>query len=254
MQPLMNGQPLVAWADTQRAGAASTLALASRAWTQSWFDSPDSPAPAVCIDAEHAADGSWELLGRTAGRCAWIRGVDRAMLEERLFGDTGATSSRIVADVAQRAHAALRAELSRAAGVIEEPDGTPAPASLFARWSGAVVVRLSGPLYIEILLDASCMRELVGTPSTRPQEAGTPLSCVADAMAGYTLSLSIELSGCELTLGELSQLRVGDAITLPHGVDQPLHVRTANEYICAAYLGRSGDRKAVELARSAPAH
>jgi hypothetical protein len=253
MQPVTNWQPLVAWTDTQRAGAASMLALAWRAWMQSWFDADDSGAPAtLCVDAEEVTDEGWELLGRTADRCAWIRGVDRAVLEQRLFGEPGATKSRIVADVARRAHAALRTELSRAAAVAsEESDGVPAPAALFVRWSGAAVVRLGGPLEIEVLLDYGCMRELVGTHSTRRDVAATAaLASIVDAMAEHKLTLSIELSGCELTLGELSQLRIGDAITLPHGLDEPLHARAAGQSLCAAYLGRSHDHKAIELARN----
>jgi flagellar motor switch/type III secretory pathway protein FliN len=253
MQAVVHWKPLRAWTDAQHARVASVLDAAWRAWQQAWLPAGDEGGRPKCVDAHDAGDDRWELLGRKTARSAWIRAVEPARLAEQLFGaTTAATKSVIVRDVAKRALSALRADLARAADVaaIPEDEIDIAPAALFARWSGATVVRLEGAVAIEILLDADCMQQLAGAEPSRAQEASEyPVTPVVEALAGHKLKLGIELAGCELTLGELAHLRVGDVVTVPHPIDEPVRVTVSGQSLCAAYLGRSQGAKAVELAR-----
>ena len=76
------------------------------------------------------------------------------------------------------------------------------------------------------------------------------------ALADRKVSLRIELSSCELDLGCLEGLHVGDIVPLAHSLDAPLRVSTAQgTRICEGYLGRQAGVKVIELVREAsPGH
>lgn len=249
----MRWKPLLAWTDAQQMRAASTVGAAWQEWRQGWLSGSDGACAVRCVEAHEAGDGRWELLGRAAHRAAWIRSIDPARLERELFGpEAAATKSRIARDVATRARAALHAELARAAGVdvASGDDIALPPAGLFVPWSGATVVRLDDAIGVEVLLDSDCMRELAGAGQMRATElARNPVLPLGEALSGRKLRLNVEVAGCELTLGELTQLRVDDVISLPHELDEPLQVTVSGQRLCAAYLGRLQGAKAVELAR-----
>lgn len=76
------------------------------------------------------------------------------------------------------------------------------------------------------------------------------------ALGSAQLEVAVHLSAAQLNLGQLSQLHVGDVITLAHALDQPAHVvfpanSPTSEMLCKAWLGQSCGLRAIELMRSA---
>src|SRR5207253_1329251 len=93
-------------------------------------------------------------------------------------------------------------------------------------WSGDVLVTL--PWGAQMLLEAGLVDALLKRRSDRNPAtnrlAATPLVPVCDALADTELTLRVELAPCELGLGALQALQVGDVVRLQHGVGQPATV------------------------------
>jgi flagellar motor switch protein FliM len=86
------------------------------------------------------------------------------------------------------------------------------------------------------------------TSNRRLPQSRDALVVATAALAERPLELHVELEGCELDVGALQDLQVGDVVRLAHGLDRPVCVRHAGASLCHAYIGRRGNRKAVELA------
>ncbi|HSV47297.1 MAG TPA: FliM/FliN family flagellar motor switch protein [Ramlibacter sp.] len=128
--------------------------------------------------------------------------------------------------------------------------GGPQPADL-GTWSGAVVAVL--PLErgeIRLLLGGEAVAALLPRRPKRPAMPSTPVVPLATAIGSHKLALAAHLSPFDLDLGSLSMLRVGDVIPLPHPLDAPLWVKTADATVCCAFLGQRHGRKAIELVKA----
>jgi hypothetical protein len=251
------------WADWQLDGLAQPLQAALSAWTADWLESrPPDVGDIVCTLAHEKgreAAVRWTPLGARGQAAAWIAAGEPVVdLRDLLFGAPPGAPSRppgIAEAVASRAWAALlnglRACLALDPGA---DDAQPGPV-LFRPWSGcvAVSVLLAGTLPQSLLLNAECVRSVLGerarhrgTRQTREQRLA--LMGLEKALANRKLPILVELEGCELDLGSLKGLRVGDIVPLPHRLNMPLLVSTTNNArVCAGFLGRHSGLRAVEL-------
>jgi hypothetical protein len=190
--------------------------------------------------------------------------ADADVLEEIFGADAGASSRTagpegIAQSIAARAWTELANSLRETLALDPAELAGPA-ADSFKVWSGCVVVSTPGSRRMprNLLLNAECVRALlasqgrgVAAPASWPRMTLTPL---AHALVDRKLPIRVELSACELDLGSLQGLRVGDIIPLPHSLDAPLLVSTTQEIpVCAGFLGRQGGFKAIELVREAHA-
>jgi flagellar motor switch/type III secretory pathway protein FliN len=142
----------------------------------------------------------------------------------------------------------------------EAPDSLGPDAAAFKPWSGSVVAHLplSAGVCVSVLLNASCAKSLQATqagsvsPSSRRGAAAKP-ERIEIALAPRKVELRVELNACELELGALQDLRIGDVVPLPHLLEAPLQVRlTQGSSVCAGFLGKHAGFKAIELVREAP--
>jgi flagellar motor switch protein FliM len=59
--------------------------------------------------------------------------------------------------------------------------------------------------------------------------------------------VQVFLGFTELSLGEITDLQVGDVIQLEAHVDQPLIVQVANQRLFRAQVGKSGNHLAAQI-------
>jgi flagellar motor switch protein FliM len=139
-----------------------------------------------------------------------------------------------------------------------DPGQTNPDRAVFQPWSGGVLLSLpnAGALLPSLLLNPQCVRVLLGSQASHPMvperaRRAPPITVtVEQALAGHTLPIQAELAGCELDLGTLQSLRLGDIVPLPHALDEPLLVSTpVYGTFCAGFLGRQAGSKAIELLR-----
>jgi len=120
--------------------------------------------------------------------------------------------------------------------------------------AGAVEADLAGLWGARLLMASEAVSRWRKGPRVRRQFALEPLVSAIEASGNRPVMLDVELEGCELEVGALQGLQVGDVVRLSHGLQSPASVRHAGMSFCSAYLGRRGGRKAVELAgRARPA-
>jgi hypothetical protein len=115
--------------------------------------------------------------------------------------------------------------------------------------SGAACVTVAlGRARIGMLLDDACVWHTLGA---RPGEALPRLAKVAPdkALARIPVTLTVRAGDVELGAGTLLGVGVGDVIALPLGLDAPMSIALAGgAEICKGFIGRRGDRLAVEIA------
>lgn len=75
-----------------------------------------------------------------------------------------------------------------------------------------------------------------------------PIDAVSTALASLPVELTVELGRAELSLGDLATLAAGDVILVSQSTTEPLVLclPEGGTALCA-HLGRSGDRRAVQL-------
>jgi Type III flagellar switch regulator (C-ring) FliN C-term len=134
------------------------------------------------------------------------------------------------------------------------PPSRPAP-HCFDQWSGAVVLTLHWcGQDLRLLAGGNEVENLLRDQlAIAPPSAATPAPLVPlwAAVSGLAAVVRAELEPVELSLGAVRALRVGDVIGLSHPLDRPVLARTAGgDLLCEAYLGKSGDQRAIELLRT----
>lgn len=264
-------QALAWWSSAQLDSVSIPLEAAWIAWSQAWL--PDGAARGLALDCKmahdraHLAEAHWTSLGARGSAHAWIAaGEDgpvvalaQALFGKGQFGDRGGAGGEGIAEsVAQRAWTDLRRLLRSALHIDEEPGKSELEMQLFRPWSGCVAIRLvTDGMSCFLLLNAQCVQTLLkASPHLAPVQVTTPKARpagVENALAPRKIALRIELTACELELGSLQDLRVGDVVPLQHSLEAPLHVNLADGApLCAAFLGKQGNKKAIELVRLAP--
>ncbi|MGE4244218.1 FliM/FliN family flagellar motor C-terminal domain-containing protein [Ramlibacter sp.] len=272
-------RPLLAWSAAHLAQFRAAAETAVRCWADDWGAGGNAPGRAL---RGESADGdprwatlSWQGLGRGGDAGGWDGPIwwtgDRLRAEVALAlfeGDTThdgiATRASAVActDLLDRLVAGWVDLAAESAASTIHARSTPPP-ELFLPWSGAVVLAcapdfwlLVGPAVVEAFLRRRGLRPSNRTSSTaalpsRPP-AGRPVVPLLEAAAPLAVAVRVEFEPVTLSVGELMALRPGDVIALPHRIDQPLLGKSeAGDRVCEAFLGRSGDRRAIELLRAA---
>lgn len=266
--PGSSASPLAWWTRAQLDAVATHI---RGAWTKCARDWMAAPRPmdagfgcGPVHEAPQRAGARWELLGHRGAASAWLDtdGDITQRIQDLLFGPDHAPAQPapgVARAVAVRATEALQESLRICLHIDAPGHASPgAPeAHEFKPWSGSLILSLPGArgASIVLLLNGACARILLpaaaAAAAVPPSDEGRPkLVELRDALAGRSLTLRVELSPCELDLGSLQTLRVGDIIPLPHPLEEPLRVSTAaGSPFCAGFLGRRGGSKALELVR-----
>ena len=268
----LNTQSLYWWSPAQLSEMARWLQTTWQAWLRNWVVVPDRRLAEVqCSLAWQAepplAARQWSTLGAAGSARAWLDapGDPAQVAFSALFGSNSgdraeSVNTPIGAAVVRQAHSELFEAMRNRLGLGLPSSEQPPTAPLFKPWSGAVVVSLGcesagGQL---LLLDAQAVNQLmVGSeqhlarPVPRDAPPPPPVAVMA-AMADKTVRVQVALAPCELDLGALCGLRVGDVIPLPHSLDTALTVSVGGDAVCTGFLGRQGASRAVELGRQAP--
>ena len=233
---------------------------AMREWKANWC--PAAAFEIECLPACDVAmglrDGHWRAHGAAGDTALWCfqtAGFAR-QIEHTVFNldhasrskDRRATSDiaeRVAAEAGESLAASLLHHLS-AAPLASRPDAGSLPAWLFRRSAGAALLRVgSGDNRLCILIPNAL---LPGKSKPVRQAALEPVTPLATALTGITAHLRAELGQVEMTLGQLNSLALGDVITLPVGIDQPLKLFAGKRHLVSlAYLGKQDGNRAVEV-------
>ena len=246
---------LYGWTAGQLDAVAATLAPVWTDWLADWGVKADAPLHCGAVEAGEQEAG-WVVIGQREDRRAWLAAASaESLIGAALFGAhlpakpsaASSVADHALRDLTKRLSAALHLELAdRLAG-----DDLPSRST----WSGTVLVALPFARPLCLLLNAACVALIApAAPATHLTDNGMrrcELVPLESAAARQIVRLKVELYACELDLGTLQALHVGDVVQLPHALDVPVQVLSGERrLLCDAYLGRLGSRKAIELVRS----
>lgn len=242
--------PLRAWDHARQRFIADTLVQALRQWERDWGLAAREGDVSCATATEALAGAAVQALGERASAAACIElpvSFDAA-LAQALWGEA-CVYAPIARAVQLTCGADMLARLAAALGLDPAPRGASVPAIGVGAWTGSVCVLL--PWALRLLLNGDAMQAAMpahAPPGARALPAVPPLTKVKDALAGRRLPLRVHLADCDLTLGKLRDLQLGDVLALPHGIETPLHVRDAQGVpICHGALARKHASKAVHL-------
>ncbi|MBV8634726.1 MAG: FliM/FliN family flagellar motor switch protein [Burkholderiaceae bacterium] len=230
------------------------------AWKQGWC-----PAAAFELECFPACDtnmepdgGHWSAHGATPDAALWqwrSQGFDK-QIERTIFNldhisrnQDRHASSDIAEHIAREASndlsSSLLRRLSSSAAILQADAGSP-PAWLFRRSAGAAWLKVStGGKSLGILIPNAL---LPGRTRPAAPAAREPVVPLAQALTGTTAHLRAELGQVQMSLGQLTSLEIGDVITLPIGIDQPLRIFAGKRRLVGqAYLGKQDGHRAVEM-------
>lgn len=116
-------------------------------------------------------------------------------------------------------------------------------------WSGAVQISMTWcDTVFKIHLAPEIVIGLLKNKTDTENFDMPALTPLNDVLGVFATSLNIELASIELELGVLQSMSLGDVITLPKYLDEPLLAKTSNgETLCLAYLGQINGKCAAEL-------
>lgn len=246
---MKQARELAWWSAGQLGALEARMGEAWLQWHRDWLGELPQGARVACANA-HEADATrhaWQSVS-AAQDGVWIADLQhaRALVAHELTGESEPAQDAVAAQLAGAAWAAALSTMQpwlASAEVEAVPGG-----ALFEPWSGAVVAQLPlGTGAIALLLDASAVTRLA---PVLPQ-AATPLPRLhplGSAVHAGTARLSVELTECAITLGDLHGLAIGDVLRLDHELTRPLALRLDGATLCNARLGRRGIAKAVALA------
>ena len=254
-QPRDAGRPLLAWSAQQGEALGAALGRALAEWREAWGIAVDA-SPVRCEPATSATvlREGWRALGEGA----WLHAPadSPARLEQVLFDATGAAGSiagevseACARDALHRLAAALRLGDADAAGAAPTP-------GLGQPWSGALQATLPGTTGWSLLLGAWAMQAWcrdAGVPAQdpRPRTPREPLCTAAEALGARLLALNVELSGCELDLGTLQGLQIGDVVRLRQQLQAPARLTDGEGHaVFDGFLVAQQGRKAIELVKA----
>ncbi|MBT9503778.1 MAG: FliM/FliN family flagellar motor switch protein [Burkholderiaceae bacterium] len=202
----------------------------------------------------------WQPLGSHAGEPAWVRGHHQ--LITAVIGRPDRSPSAVERLVQNEALASFTDNCCRVLGLApaNEPALHPAAAQRLVQFGDLRIgLALPGRQHLEPaeiwLPQQAALALLPGgglpCPSTSPPQPG--LVPVERALAERTLLLRIMLSPVQLSLGAITELRVGDVIRLDHPLDTPALATLAagqgkaTAPLASAHLGQLGRQVAVRL-------
>lgn len=241
--------PLLWWSGRDLEQLAHVLDASWMAWLSGWRAAAMDVSVRCLLAHDAANPRSWGFLGAAGASSAWWDGVPAVnSMKTALFGpERHVAATSIAAALEQRSRLALQKRLVEALELLPAACDGPAQATQFEPWSGSVVVHLaSSSCSTWLLLNGACVNALIGSPATQDDQPAA--SHVEDGLSALPIRASVEVSGCELTLGDLQAIRCGDILRLPHSLEDPLSVTVETRPVCAAFLGARNGLRAVELA------
>ena len=272
VNPRADVRSLYWWSPTQLNEMACRLQATWQAWLREWAVLPDRDLLdvrcALAWEAEPSlSGGQWATLGSGGSACAWSHApgdsapVTSSALFGSIIGDRPESANTPVASaVVRQANSELLGAVRDRLGLGLSSSEIAPSASLFRPWSGAVVVSLGSEIaggHLMLLNPEAVNQLIVGyqqKPAALPQDAQLPPPvAVIVALADKRVTVQVGLAPCELDLGALCGLRIGDIIPLPHLLDTALTVSVGGDPLCTGFLGRQGAARAVELVREARA-
>ncbi|MBE7367186.1 FliM/FliN family flagellar motor switch protein [Ramlibacter pallidus] len=247
--------PLRCWEAGQLAGLSDAVQAALSSWQQAWGLAGSLTSACTVATAASLVGQDWTPLRFSGEIAAWLHAPKAAaMVATALFGDL--SSAAVASEVVE---ACVADGWKRLAGVLQlaaAPGSTSVPASAdVAPWSGAVEVVVTGVVDARLVLapevvEAWCASRGFARSTTRAG-ASQPLAAASDAVAQQMVSLQVQLVGCELDLGSLQELQVGDVLRLPHPLEAPARVLDGTgATLFGGYLGRHLGQLAVELVKN----
>lgn len=258
------------WPGERHCAALANLARqAMEQWRLTWLDGRhDVSLDVVCAPAHTAGEvQDWQPLMNAADADdgVWVSEPAGArQLLAALLGIAPSSASRalppLAAELAAQARGdyllALKQVLAGGRGEATHVAGYPAPmpAAHAKVWSGAARMDISagGALIAQLHLGPRRV-QVLEPKAASPAPTAQPLADLGQALSSQRARLRVELSGVEITLGQMQALALGDVLLLPHLLEQPLHVlEEQGQQICAGYLGQQDGGKAIELVREPP--
>lgn len=245
---------LLAWRDAQLAAVQARLEQALRSWQRAW-GLQRCPADVECAAASGAPAGiEWRVLGTADAAVAWHgepSEFDAALARALL--DVECATTPVARNLLATCREQFLQALAGALALRREPSEAHAAPPAAGIWSGAVQATL--PWGARVLMNAAAVQGLsrsdMPTAVASPTSAlpPTPLVGLADALADSPLPLRVRLADCELDVGSLQDLRIGDVVRVRHALDAPLLVHDGEgQPVFAGFLARRGAFKALELA------
>jgi len=137
----------------------------------------------------------------------------------------------------------------------QQASGAPETSSPSDPWSGVLGVRWSwcGGTWTLRLPHDAVAAVLVGsgaeiTAASTPATVTAPRQSLGQALERQLVSLRVLLTGTELSLGQLQDLRLDDVVPLAHALDAPAQVvGMTDSPVCEGWLGQRNGRIAIEL-------
>lgn len=245
--------PLRAWRDAELAALAQIVQEPVQAWRAAW-GLPAQPSPVPCPSPTASdQEPEWRLIAAGGQGAAWLAlAPDFEQGLARSLCGVEAVHSPLARGVIAACRDDLPARLLAALRMTAAPGVQPEPARAASPWTGQATVDLD--IGARLLLDATAVATILRGNSValdKPAVAAAraPLTPIHGAVAGMRLPLQARLADCELEVGNLQDLCVGDIVPLRHRLDEPLQVRDASDaLVFGGFLARQGPRKALELA------
>lgn len=255
-----SAQGLIWWPDAQLRHLERHIENALAPETAGWLGASRCGCAVVARLAHESTVNElpWRTLGVYNDSAAWIAwGRDDAShLAQLMFGSKVDGVTEFAGAIADRAFASITRALRSALRLAVPADTSRQPSrDLFRPWSGGIVIEVARPFAMHLLLEPGCVHPALPLARAEPFErTRAPLVDMKHAIGAQRAAFRVELEGRELDLGSLASLRVGDVLPLPHNLDDPLLLCSAEgETICAGHLGQQGGVKALELAKHLPA-
>ncbi len=272
-EPRLGEPQALAWVpDRELIQLAQRLNQLLDTWFEEWRSESIDAVKVSCYAAGQCSVDlsrvhTWTQMGVGADEGLWVglTATKQNIFAETLFGNPAQKSqetaqSSLANRLISQAWTDFLVHLSSGLGLANAPISSTAPEGrLFEQWSGAAIVKLQlDTQCIFFVLSASLMQTLRslqtlgagGTPNLPAlPKLLRPIARLEQTLAKQIIQLRVSLNGCELDLGSLEHLQLGDVVRLEHKLDQALLLKTGQgELVCHAYLGRNKNKKAIELA------
>jgi hypothetical protein len=276
-------RPLRWWSAARLDAAVERLRAAMAPWARDWGLTLGDLGARNAVDGTAPSAPAALTLAHGAARLQAEGGAPVEQLHALLFGvppPAVRVAPTLSDDTAAAAWAALLDALGAAlpqqaappaappAATSAAPSAAPAvPPHATARWSGHLrldvsVVGEGSAMRLALLIHPSAAAEwcTTATGPVQTQAPRQPLQRIDHVLADRSVRLAVLMDPVTLDLGTLQSLQIGDVLTLPHRLDQPLEVAAAPDAcqaassVCQAHLGQRDGRLAIALSRRPVTH
>ncbi|MFZ6659036.1 FliM/FliN family flagellar motor switch protein [Undibacterium sp. TJN19] len=260
----MNVSPFLLLKNSTLLAINEQLNTSIKKWAAEWKVSAENSGncfPAIQFQATLFTEDNWDIRSLENGSSVWIKTGDglHRYLEQAIFGlqSMDATSEKnassplamqVVDDAVAELIDSMIGNITQQE-ILSETAFFQPPAQLFKSGSGAVVctVYLGAKALWILLPEAALLR----FKKFRIASSSSKLLPLHKALKDIRVSLAVEVSGAELTIGYLGTLEIGDVLKLPTSLEQSLRVAMPDDTtVCHAHLGIASGSLAVELVKA----